>query len=182
MPLSREGSAGFTLIELMIVVVIMGVLAALGATSFREQMTRSKNTEALAMARSIAAAQEQYRAEHRTYLNVSSSLTSYYPTTSPGKEQRSFWGHASGAEYDRWVRLGPKAPGATRYGFAVVAGLPRANAPAGLLSEMTWPAAASVTQPWYVLRAIGDVDGDGTQNTIMLSSFSNQVFQTNVGE
>lgn len=179
---SAVGRRGFTLIELMIVVVIMGVLAALGAVAFRGQLSQAKNTEALAMARSIGAAQEAYRAENRTYLNVSNSLTSYYPTASPDETQRTFWGHSSGAQYNRWVLLAPKAPQSVRFGYAVVAGRPRATAPSGIAVTYTWPAPATITGPWYVMQAIGDVDGDGDQSTIVLSSFSNQVFQLRAGE
>lgn len=42
----KEKSTGFTLIELMIIVVIIGVLASLAIPRFMKATTRSKQTEA----------------------------------------------------------------------------------------------------------------------------------------
>ncbi len=85
----RTAQAGFTLAELMAVIVIVGVLSAVGVTYFRRHALASKVTEAQAMVQSIRAAEERYRAENRQYLSVNDTLpapgdAAYYPSAPDG--------------------------------------------------------------------------------------------------
>lgn len=174
---------GFTLVELMVVVLIMGILAVIGGTLFRRHVQSSKSVEALAMLRSIASAQERYRSEHLTYLNVSSSLESYYPV---GKEElgqvRYHWERSSGNDYANWKQLAPTVPGPVQYGYATVAGLPGTSLPAATISgtAVTWP--TQVVQPWYIIQAEADLDGNGVYSKLLTSSFNATVLRENEGE
>jgi type IV pilus assembly protein PilA len=60
-------SRGFTLIELMIVVAIIGILAALAIPNFMKFQARSKQSEAKANLKSVFTAEKSYYAEHDTY-------------------------------------------------------------------------------------------------------------------
>ena len=63
--------AGFTLVELAVVIVIIGVLAAFGVPRFIKSVERSKAAEAFEYLASIRTAQERYQAQYGTYaLNV----------------------------------------------------------------------------------------------------------------
>lgn len=171
---------GFTLVELMVVVVIMGVLATIGFQSFRSQMSYAKTGEAKAMIQSISAAQESYRTHYPNYLDVSASLTDYYPSATLGRIIRPFKGWDSHADYEKWVRLAPTAPINVSYGYATIAGAPFVR-PLPLTEVKAsaadpWPAAADITKPWYVVQAAGDIDGDGEQQILVKSSFSNSVY------
>src|SRR5687768_2913944 len=75
---SRGSSRGFTLVELMTVVVIVSVIAAIGLVSLRSRVFGSKSTEALAMIQSIRVAEERWKAENLQYLNASAS-GNWYP-------------------------------------------------------------------------------------------------------
>jgi prepilin-type N-terminal cleavage/methylation domain-containing protein len=59
---------GFTLIELMIVVAIIGILAAIAVPAFIRFSCKTKQSEAKAMLKQIVVAQEAYRGEFDLYL------------------------------------------------------------------------------------------------------------------
>ena len=63
-----RNSKGFTLIELMIVVVIIGILAALAIPRFMQATTKSKQSEAKQILKQIYTMERTYRQEHGVYL------------------------------------------------------------------------------------------------------------------
>jgi len=67
-------SKGFTLVELAVVVVIIGVLAAFAVPRFLASVERSKAAEAFNYLSSIQAAQERYHARQGTYADELTSL------------------------------------------------------------------------------------------------------------
>ena len=63
--------AGFTLIELMLVVVVIGVLASIAVPRFRDLARASKEAEAEPMLRQILTLEERHRAKDGSYtLNI----------------------------------------------------------------------------------------------------------------
>jgi prepilin-type N-terminal cleavage/methylation domain-containing protein len=81
--------AGFTLVELAVVIVIIGVLAAFGVPRFIKSVEKSKATEAFEYLASIRTSQERYQAQYGTYatnvtdLDIVNSPPKYFsvPTT-----------------------------------------------------------------------------------------------------
>lgn len=68
----RNRSEGFTLVELMIVVAIIGVLAAVAIPSFVNYQLTSKRSEAFANLSALAKAQKSYYAEFNEFVAVAS--------------------------------------------------------------------------------------------------------------
>lgn len=65
---SEDGTRkGFTLVELAVVIVIIGVLAAFGVPRFLKSVERSKAAEAFQYLSAVRAAQERYLAKEGTY-------------------------------------------------------------------------------------------------------------------
>jgi prepilin-type N-terminal cleavage/methylation domain-containing protein len=171
---SAARSRGFTLVELLAVVAIMGILATIGLTSFLGHMREARTAEVRGNIQAITAAQERFRAENLQYFNVSGGdLTRYYPTASPGSTFYHFYGQASANDAANWARLRPQITAPVRFGYATVAGLPGTTYPTlALTSAVSWPAAVG---PWYVVQAIGDQDLDGVLAVAVATSFNNIV-------
>ena len=140
---------GFTLIELMIVVVIIGVLAATAIPAFGRQVKRARAAEAPVMLGRIRMAQESYLAEHGQYFGTTTA-TAWWPTSAPS-EQSVGWNGASASNPLRLLGINPDGPVYFRYRLS--AGF--ANAPDPPYSG-TW------NDWWYVAQAQGDLNGDGT--------------------
>jgi len=68
--------SGFNLIELMIVIVIIGILAKVAVPAYNTYILQGKLTEATTNLSSTQAAMELYYQDNRTYIDVSSTITS----------------------------------------------------------------------------------------------------------
>jgi type IV pilus assembly protein PilA len=76
----HRSQKGFTLIELMIVVVIIGILAALAIPRFMRATTKSKQSEAKQVLKQIYAMQRAYRQEYDTYWGNGTTASAAAPT------------------------------------------------------------------------------------------------------
>ena len=97
----HRNQKGFTLIELMIVVVIIGILAALAIPRFMASTTRSKQSEAKEILKQIYVMERAYRQEYDVY-----------------------WGNgisANEANPDNFARIGVQIMSTARYTYVITA-------------------------------------------------------------
>ncbi len=72
--MKKADKKGFNLIELMIVVAIIGILAAIAIPNFLNYMCKSKQSEARQMLGTIATGEEAFYAENNRYTQTKSSI------------------------------------------------------------------------------------------------------------
>lgn len=77
-------SRGFTMIELMIVVIVMGVLAAVALPTFLESIRKGRRSEAFAAIATVQQAQERWRSNNPQYASSVGSLVIASPTRPGG--------------------------------------------------------------------------------------------------
>ena len=80
---NRKG--GFTLIELMIVVAIIGILAAIAIPNFLRFQLKAKSSEGKVNLAAIRTAEESYLAEYGTYVAAAAT-----PTTAPSTVKQAW--------------------------------------------------------------------------------------------
>ena len=77
----HRDSKGFTLIELMIVVVIIGILAAMAIPRFMRATTKAKQSEAKLILKQIYVMQRTYRQQYDTYTCNGKTMCSAWPNS-----------------------------------------------------------------------------------------------------
>ena len=77
---------GFTLIELMVVVLIIGILVAVAIPVFGNTANHARDTTCIANLRTIGGALEQYKAEYNTSSATLDQLVSAYFLKNPPTE------------------------------------------------------------------------------------------------
>ena len=75
---------GFSLIELMIVVAVIGILAAIAYPAYQDYVTRAKRSDAMNTIAAFRIAQEKYRANNTTYTTNIALLSGVSATSNEG--------------------------------------------------------------------------------------------------
>jgi type IV pilus assembly protein PilE len=106
MKLGKSNAAGFTIIELMIVMVIVAILGAIALPSYNDYILRSRLAEAYANMGDLATKLEQFYQDNRTYAGAcaantvaplpSAANSKYFDVTCPTLTATAFTVQAAG--------------------------------------------------------------------------------------
>lgn len=156
--MAKQSRAGFTLLELMIVVAIVGVLTAIALPAFRDYSMRARTAEAPVFLGEIRQREETYRAEFYAYCPVAAN------PASPSAEPTPFDSSAGD-----WPVLGAAPDGAVRFSYSVEVASPGVPGPTGI-------AGVDGSNFAFASRAIADLDEDGEFMCFEGYSFQRHLF------
>ncbi len=189
---SRRSSRAFTLVELSIVVVIVGLLATLAVVGYRRIVTSAHSAEATQMVNAIRVAQESYRAETGSYAGVNATIAwgdtsgaltngaETYPQQGALGSRKMAWGAPCTWCAIDMNTLPVHTDGPVMYGYTTIAGVagvgPTAAQAGARVNGATvvWP--TNPTTDWYVVSGVGDSNGDAIFTTVIGSSFANDLW------
>ncbi|MBN2724534.1 MAG: prepilin-type N-terminal cleavage/methylation domain-containing protein [Deltaproteobacteria bacterium] len=160
-------SSGFTMIELLLVVVVIGILAAIAIPQFNSQSKKAKASEVPGMFTAIKTAQFAYKSEYGMFLSTGSTETDFYPALlSSGEPVKKKWEPASSS---KWVDLGVQPPDYQLYCGYVTIGGSAGTGPSGTHGQNIFRNTVP-TKPWFYIVAACDLDGRPTTNTTYITS------------
>jgi len=110
MKLQRRTQGGFTLIEIMVVVVILGILAALVVPQVMSRPEQAKVTVAKGDIKAIAAALDMYKLDNFAYPSTQQGLEALV-TKPSGNPQPKNWNR------DGYLKRLPKDPWGNEYQY-----------------------------------------------------------------
>jgi len=151
MSIQSRKRAGFTLVELMIVVALVGVLASIAIPNFMTYQARSRRSEGYVNLASMARAQKAFFAEKDTFHDSESSWPDPDPYGGLGIHKMRWDADSE----DHFAELGWHPEGEVFYSY-------EANTP--LVTGATKNCSCALC---FTATAYGDVDGNGFVSALM---------------
>jgi prepilin-type N-terminal cleavage/methylation domain-containing protein len=173
---TRHQQSGFTLIELMVVVALIGILAAIALPSFAGQTRKAKgDSEVGAFFAELKVREEQYAVENGKYLSTGAGESTTFPATPKPAAQ------TLGTLPATWQALKVRTPeSSARCGYVVIAGTKTDTA--GTLATTTF-AYTTPAKNWFYILAHCDLDGNNAVDSYyFISNDNSKIQKTNYGQ
>ncbi|MCP4199120.1 MAG: prepilin-type N-terminal cleavage/methylation domain-containing protein [Proteobacteria bacterium] len=167
----KSKKAGFTLIELMIVVGILGILAAVAIAAYGAYVKRSRNAEATAILADIRVKQEAYRATFHQYANLAGT---WLPDNVPSAANREWDNTVANAAV--WNQLGVVPDSGLYFSYTGSGGVPGTGPTHARYEAVSDEVGIGddwfTNDFWYGAAAKQDLDGDGNcEGFVVISKF-----------
>ena len=165
---------GFTLVELMIVVVIIGVLSVLAITGYRKYTYAARNAEAVQFLGGVRAAQLAYYQANGVFCGSTSEAV--WPRDLPSVDSGKIrWNDPADPipANNAWHDLAVESPGSVWFRYRMAAGRPGQDGGAAIRNS---------NRPWFWAQANGDFDSNGVLSTFEVTSEKPEVYRHNENE
>lgn len=173
---------GFTLVELMIAVVILGVLATLAGVAYGRQVRKGRLGNMNAMMLEIASKQEQYQGFTGRY--AGSTADAFCPANVRASATDFLVGICGNAAV--FNELGVTVPRSTYFQYQILAGEPGTACTKPSATGLSSAQVCGRIDPnthWWVVVARADQDGDGRHAEFVTDSTMNgTIFRVNETE
>ncbi len=178
-----ENLKGFTLVELMVVVAIIGILSAIAVPNFKKYQSRSKTTEARVQLAALYSAEVSAYTDYSTYVtcldaigfNPSAEAAQRYYAIGFTTEQTGDATYGNTMAFNAGLGSCNSAPGNT---FQYAAGKANAGQSAAAVGEI--PTTAVVTDAnTFTAGAGGKISDSGTNQWTI--NHNKQIIQTSQG-
>lgn len=153
---------GFTLVELMMVVAIIGVLAALGMPAFTGYVRHTKTSEATTNINNIFKSSASFYAQERSRQGITGEISSHCVVETTGLSPATPSNHKQHYTAQGGMQtLGFSIADYVYYGYGLTSIAPGAAIHCGVVPG---------TDTVYTFFAVGDLDGDSLQSTFSMAS------------
>ncbi len=142
---NRRNARGFTILELMVSVAIVGILAAVAIPSFRTYQWKAKRSEAYMNLAALANSQKAFHALHDNFVGVAPAEPGNTLANVPGETARD-----SSSLSTAFAEIGWEAEGEVYFDY-----------------DTNTLGVACACAKCFTATAYGDIDGDNSQSAIM---------------